>query len=79
MASHPENLRSQRVSSNCQVPGCPIFPVLPVIAAAPSGKDQDSQLVSEVEKVVRLQLPFQPNGVQVHIANVAQLRLQAVL
>src|SRR3970040_1203303 len=55
----------------------PILPVLPVRTATPSGHNQNSLLVSQFKEILRLQLPFQPDRIQVHIFHVLQLGSQS--
>ncbi len=59
-------------------PGCQCFHCSQMIAAAPAGHDEDALLVGEIVKFVGFQLPFQANGVQVHVADVAEFVFQAI-
>src|SRR3982074_2042213 len=52
--------------------------MLPVVAAAPACEDQNAVAVSDVEELVRIQLSFQANRIQVHVANVAKLIFQTL-
>src|SRR5258707_295795 len=56
----------------------PMLPVLPVRAAAPTGHDQNSVLVGEIEKVIWLKLSFQTNRIEVHVLDILKLCSQPV-
>jgi hypothetical protein len=45
---------------------------LPLVAAFPAGERQDAVAVGQVEEFVRLDVPFQPDGVQAQVEGVPQ-------
>src|SRR5262249_25027267 len=49
-----------------------------MVTAAPSGKDQDTHLVSLLEKIVRLELAFKANCIQAEMTHVAQFVVEAL-
>ena len=79
MAAQPQDLRAQRGGGDFKIAGFPLVPFFPMTAAAPTRHHQHAHLVSEIEKLVASEFPFQPDGVQVHVANVAELRFQFLL
>ena len=50
--------------------------MLPVIAAAPTGHDQNAFLISFVEEFLCLQFTFEPDRVQTHVLHVAEFVLK---
>src|SRR5262249_31977702 len=58
--------------------GFPLVPVLPVIAAAPAGHDQNPITIREIEELVRLQLTFEANRIQTKVADVPKLVLDTL-
>ena len=53
--------------------------MFPVVAAAPAEHDKNSLLIGEMKEVFGLELAFKANGVQVHIADHAELIAQPVI
>src|SRR3984885_13705437 len=78
MAAQAVDLIAQRLLRNFKVLRFPPRPALPVIATAPSGHDQDSLMVGEVKEFLSFELAFKTNRVQSHIADVAELVVQAL-
>jgi hypothetical protein len=78
VVTNPQHLRTKRFGGNGVIFRCPIFPVLPLVAATPTEHDENSLLVGELEKIIRFQLAFEANGVQVHIAHQAKFVAQAL-
>src|SRR5580693_8637590 len=56
-----------------------MFPLLPIIATAPTSHNQDALRIGEIVKVIRLHFSFQTDCIQVHLTDVAKIRLQACL
>ncbi len=73
-----QHLRTQRCFGDLQIFRSPGGPFLPVIAAAPAEHDENSLLVGEVEEVFGLELAFEADGVEVHVAHHAELIAQPV-
>ena len=76
MAAQAVNLVAQRLLGDGEILRLPVRPVLPVIAAAPAGDEQNSALVGQVEKFLGFQLAFEADGVQSHVLHVAELVAQ---
>ena len=74
-AAQPVQLITLRLGGDDPVLRFPPVPLLPVVAAAPAGHDQDAVAVGEIEEVVVLQLALQPDGVEAHVQHVAELVL----
>ena len=66
----------KRFCRDFEVTGRPFVPFFPMIATAPARHDQHTHFIGEVEKFIAFQFSFQANGVQVHVANVAELCLE---
>ena len=58
--------------------GLPFRPLLPIVAAGPSGHDQHALLVREIVEIVALHFSFEANRIQIQIADVAELRFQSL-
>src|SRR6266404_3521959 len=76
MIAQAADLVGERGGADLVVLWLPLVPVLPVVAAAPSGHHHDAHAVGEVEEVVGLELAFEPYGVQAHVADVGELSLE---
>ena len=68
-----QHLRAHGFRCDLKSSPASIFPVLPMVAAAPAQHNENALLVGEVEKVVRLHLPFEPNRIQMHVAHQLEL------
>src|SRR5215472_16842650 len=73
MALQPADLVAQGIPGNVFVHFIPLRPVLPLIATAPAWHYEDAHPVGKIEKVVVLQLSFQPHSVEVEVTHVVQL------
>ena len=62
-----EHLRAQGRCGDGEVLRRPVFPVLPVIAAAPAEHDKNAAFVGEAEKVLGFEFAFQTDGVEIHV------------
>src|ERR1700722_3809072 len=78
MAAQTIDLAAQRLLGDCKILRLPARPSLPEIAAAPSGHDENSVVVGDVEEFFGLQLAFETNGVQAHVFDVAEFIVQAL-
>ena len=77
MAPHPHNLRiAATPSQSARSSGFHFSHLLPVIAATPSRHHEHALLVRQIEKFLRLHLSFQPDRVQIQVANVAEFGFQ---
>ncbi len=54
------------------------LPLLPMVAAAPAGEDEDAIAVAQFEEMIVLHLAFEADGVEVHVADVAELGILAL-
>ena len=72
MVSKPQQLIAQRGGTRGVVLRVPLVPQFPLIAAAPSGHDENAFAIGEVVKVVGLELALRPDGVQTHFLDVAE-------
>ena len=77
MGAQAQHLRTERGGGNGEILRGPVLPLLPVVTAAPAEHDQDSLLVGEMEEGVGFELALEADGVEVHIADQAELVLQA--
>ncbi len=78
MAAQAVDLVAQRLFRDGEILRLPVRPVLPVIATAPAGDEQNSALVGQVEKFLGFQLAFEADGVQPHVLHIAELVAQAL-
>ena len=78
MAAQAVDLVAQRLLGDFKILGLPVRPALPEIAAAPSGHHENSFVVGEVEKFRSLEFAFEADGVQPHVADVAEFVVQAL-
>ena len=78
MAAQAVHLVAQRLFRDGEVLRLPVGPVLPVIAAAPAGDEQNAALVGQIEELFGLQLAFEADGVQSHVLHIAELVAQAL-
>jgi hypothetical protein len=51
--------------------------MLPMVAATPPQHHQDALFICEAKEILRLELALQPDGVEIHVANHADLVAQA--
>ena len=75
VAAQPPDLVFQRFRRDGEVFVFPALPSLPVVAAAPAGQHHNSVAVAKIEEVVVLELPLQPDGVEVQVAKVSDVVL----
>ena len=78
MRSQARDLRALGSRGDFDVALLPIRPFLPVVAAGPSGHDQNSLLIGKIEECVRLRGAFEADGVEIQVAKVGELRFQAL-
>ncbi len=78
MAAQAINLVPQRLLCDFKIGRLPLRPSLPGIATAPAGHDQDALPICQVEKLLSFQLALEPDGVEAHVAHVAEFILQAL-
>ena len=76
MIAEPQDLVVEGSGGHLVVLRVPLVPELPLVAAAPPGHDQEPVLVGEVVEELALQLPLEADGVEAHLARVAQLGLE---
>jgi len=65
MGSQAQHLRAQGGGGDGEVLRGPVFPVLPMIAAAPAQHYQNALLVGQMKELIGFELALQANGVQV--------------
>ena len=78
MAAQAVDLIAQRLLGDFKILRLPARPALPEIAAAPSGHDQNSFVVGDVEEFLGFELAFEADGVQSHVADVAEFVVQTL-
>src|ERR1039458_781940 len=78
MAAQTVDLIAERLLRDFKILRLPARPALPEIATAPSGHDQDSFVVGEVEEFLSFELAFKTDGVEAHISHVAEFIVQAL-
>ena len=78
MAAQAVDLVAQGLLGDFEILRLPARPALPEIAAAPSGHDQNALAVGEVEEFLRFEFAFEADGVESHVADVAEFVVQAL-
>src|ERR1700676_1394198 len=78
MAAQAVDLIAQRLLGDFKILRLPARPALPEIAAAPSGHDENTLVIGEIEEFPSLEFPFQADGIQSHVADVAKFVMQAL-
>ena len=78
MAAQAVDLVAQGLLGDFKILRLPARPALPEIAAAPSGHDQNSLAVGEIEEFLGLEFAFETDGIQSHVADVAEFVVQAL-
>ena len=78
MAAQLFDFGTQGSGSYFDVALLPVRPFLPVVAAGPSGHDQNSLLVREIEKRVRFRGALEADGVEIQIAKVGNVSFQTL-
>ena len=77
MDTESAHLRSHGFDRNLVLLGLPRVPMLPRVAAAPAGHEQNAELVGHVEEHVVLHLALEADGVEVQVQHVLHLGLNA--
>src|SRR5580704_12963856 len=78
MAAQAVDLIAKGLLGDFKILRLPAGPALPEIAAAPAGHDQDSIVIGDVEEFLSFELAFEADGVQSHVADVAEFVVQAL-
>ena len=73
MVADAAQLVAQRFAGHGVILRLPLAPLLPIRAAAPARHHHDALAVASLVKMVVHELAFQANGVEVQVADVAQL------
>ncbi len=77
MRAQPLDFRAQGSRGDFDVALFPVRPLLPVVAAGPPSHDENALLVGQIEKVVRFHGAFEADRVEVQVAQILKLCLQA--
>src|SRR5438552_15034141 len=77
MAAQPIDLVLQRIFCDVVILRAPLGPMFPVITATPPRHNQNSLLISEIQKLLGLQLTFQTNRIQTHILYITAYIMKA--
>ena len=78
MAAQTIDLIAQGLLGDFEIRRLPTRPAFPEIAAAPSGHDENALAIGQVKEFLSLELAFQANRVEPHIADVAKFGMQAL-
>ncbi len=70
------DLIAQGGGGNAILIALPILPALPGVATSPAGHDQNAELVGFFEEFVAVEPSFQPNGIEVHVADVGEIGIE---
>src|SRR5258708_19529443 len=76
MIAQTGDLTDERRTGNFLLVAFPILPAFPRVATRPTGHDQNAQTVRLLKKFIAIEVPFQANGIQSHIANVGEVSIQ---
>src|SRR5437660_3970792 len=75
MTAKPTDLIAQRRRRDRVLLGSPLRPFLPCATADPSCHHEKAEAVGLVPETIVLVIAFQPNGVEMHVERVAELRI----
>ncbi len=78
MAAQAINLIAQGLLRDFKILRLPARPALPEIAAAPARHYQNSFVVGDIEELLGFEFAFEADGIESHIAHVAEFVVQAL-
>src|SRR5580700_8453165 len=76
MAAQAVNLIAERLFGDFKILRLPARPAFPEIAAAPSRHHENALVVGEVVELLRFEFAFEANGIEPHVADVAEFVAQ---